>query len=171
VITLSTPPRLGPPTRAVRISYLTGEQADCTAGGTDTGWLGPASEDFDAYVASCRPVRRRWGVPFTTFWYVSGEHYLGSLAMRHELTPELLADGGHIGYHVSPAWRRQGHATRMLAAGLVEARRIGLTRVLLTCDPDNEPSKKVIVANGGRPDRTLGAELRYWIDLKPPGSA
>lgn len=51
----------------------------------------------------------------------------------------------------------------MLAAGLTEARRLGLTRVLLT----NEPSRKTIVANGGRPDETLGAELRYWIDLDP----
>jgi predicted acetyltransferase len=167
MITLAVPPRLGPPTAAVRVSFLTGEQTDCTADGRDTGWLGPASEDFDAYVASRQGVRQRWGVPFTTFWYVSGEHYLGSVAMRHELTPELFTDGGHIGYHVSPAWRRQGHATRMLAAGLIEARGIGLTRVLLTCDPANEASKKVILANGGRPDETLGADLRYWIDVAP----
>lgn len=94
---------------------------------------------------------------------MSGEHYLGTLAIRHELTPALLVVGGHLGYHVSPAWRRQGHATRMLAAGLTEARRLGLTRVLLT----NESSRKTIVANGGRPDETPGAELRYWIDLDP----
>jgi predicted acetyltransferase len=104
-------------------------------------------------------------VPFSTYWYVAGEHYLGAMAIRHELTPALLIDGGHIGYHVSPAWRRQGHATRMLAAGLDEARRLGLARVLLTCEPDNEASQKVIVANGGRPDEALGVELRYWIDL------
>lgn len=167
VITLSTSPRLGAPTASVRVSYLTGEQADCSASGIDTGWLGPASEDFDGYVASCQGVRQRWDVPFSTYWYVAGEHYLGTLAIRHELTPALLVEGGHIGYHVSPAWRRQGHATRMLAVGLAEARRLGLTRVLLTCDPDNEPSRKVIMTNGGRLDETLGAELRYWIDLDP----
>lgn len=165
MITLTAPPRLEAPTAAVRVSYLTGEQADCLASGFDTAWLGPASAGFDAYVASCRGVRRRWDVPFSTFWYVAGEHYLGTLVIRHELTPTLLADGGHIGYHVSPAWRRQGHATRMLAAGLAEARRLELTRVLLTFDPANEASRKVIVANGGLPDETLGAELRYWIDL------
>jgi predicted acetyltransferase len=52
----------------------------------------------------------------------------------------------------------------MLEAGLVQARRTGLGRVLLTCDPDNEPSIRVIIANGGYPDETLGDELRYWID-------
>ncbi|MFF5235374.1 GNAT family N-acetyltransferase [Dactylosporangium sp. NPDC000521] len=169
MITLNAAPRLAPPSGDVRVSFLTGEQADCTAGGIDTSWLGPASEDFDGYVAACRGVQRRWDVPFSTYWYVSGEHYLGTLVIRHELTAALLADGGHIGYHVSPAWRRQGHATRMLAAGLTEARQLGLTRVLLTCSPDNEASRKVIVNNGGRLDETLGAELRYWIDLGSTG--
>jgi predicted acetyltransferase len=165
VITLSAPPQLRPPVADVRVSFLTGEQADCTAGGIDTAWLGPASDDFDAYVASCQGVLHRWDVPFTTFWYVAGEHYLGTLVIRHALTPALLAEGGHIGYHVSPAWRRQGHATRMLAAGLIEARRLGLTRVLLTCDPANEASRKTILANGGRPAERLAGELRFWIDL------
>jgi predicted acetyltransferase len=164
-ITLGSEPRLGAPTAAVRLSFLTGEQADCVASGRDTGWLGAASADFDAYVSSCQGVRQRWGVPFSTFWYTSGEHYLGTLVVRHELTEKLLVDGGHIGYHVSPAWRRQGHATRMLAAGLAEARRLGLERVLLSCEPGNAASRKVIVANGGRPDRRLGEELRYWIEV------
>jgi predicted acetyltransferase len=52
----------------------------------------------------------------------------------------------------------------MLEAGIVQARRLGLRRVLLTCDPDNKPSIRVIIANGGYPDEKLGGELRYWID-------
>lgn len=165
MISLPEPPRLVPPTTAVRVSYLTGEQADCVCRGLDTDWLGPASENFDAYVADRRRVILRWGVPSSIFWYVSGEHYLGTLVLRHELSPELLVAGGHLGYHVVAPWGRKGHATRMLAAGLGEARRVGLTRVLLTCRPDNEPSRKVIVANGGRGDEVLGEELRFWIDL------
>ena len=153
------------PTTAVRVSYLTGEQADCLGRGLDTSWLEAASEDFGAFVADRRRVVLRWGVPSSIFWYVSGEHYLGTLVLRHELSSELLVAGGNIGYHVVLPWTRQGHATRMLTAGLAEARRIGLRRVLLTCRPDNEASKKVIVANGGRSDDVLGDELRYWIDL------
>lgn len=152
-----------PPTTDVRVSYLTGEQADCQLRGTDTDWLGPASEDFDKFVDVRRGVSVRWGVPSTIFWYVAGEHYLGTLVIRHELTSELHVDGGHIGYHVVAPWRRQGHATRMLANGLAEARTIGLQKVLLTCDPDNEPSRRVIVSNGGVQDETLGKELRFWI--------
>jgi predicted acetyltransferase len=166
MIHFDEPPRLVWPTAAVRTSYLVGEQADCLLRETPTDWLGPASEDFDAFVEVRRGVQTRWGVPSTIFWYVSGEYYLGTLVIRHELTPELLQAGGHIGYHVVAPWRRQGHATRMLAAGLVECERLGLDRVLLSCDPDNEASRKVILANGGVPDGRQRGEDRFWVTLQ-----
>ena len=165
VMTLVEPPRLLWPTTAVRESYLAGERADCLLRGTPTDWLGPASEDFDAFVEQRRGVRIRWDVPSTLFWYVSGEHYLGTLVIRHQLTPDLAEAGGHVGYHVVAPWRRQGHATRMLAAGLVECRRIGIYRVLLTCATDNEASRRVILANSGVPDGQARGEDRFWITL------
>ena len=166
MITLPEEPRLAWPTTAVRMSYLTGEQADCLLRGTDTKWLGPASEDFDAFVAERRGVLTRWDVPSTVFWYVSGEHYLGTLVVRHELTDELTDAGGHVGYHVVAPWRGQGHAKAMLAAGLAECRKLGLPRVLLTCTQDNGPSRRVILANGGQPDdRRESGEDRFWITL------
>jgi predicted acetyltransferase len=163
VILLPDPPRLSWPTEAVRTSYLVGEQADCLLRGTPTDWLGPASENFADFVASRRGVRIRWGVPSTLFWYVSGEFYLGTLVVRHQLTPDLAEVGGHVGYHVVAPWRRQGHATRMLAAGLAECRHLGIDPVLLTCDADNEPSRRVILANGGVPDGRSQGEDRFWI--------
>lgn len=169
MISLPEQPRLARPTTAVRTSYLTGEQADCLLRGTATEWLGPASEDFDSFVAARDHDSVRWEVMSTVFWYVAGEHYIGSLVVRHELTPKLFAEGGHIGYHVVAPWRRQGHATRMLAQGLKEAAARGISRVLLTCDPANEGSRRVIEANGGVPDAQLGSELRYWIDAPDQG--
>jgi predicted acetyltransferase len=165
VITLPEPPHLASPTTAVRMSFLTGELADCVVRETATDWLGPASEDFDAFVAARRGVVTHYGVPSTVFWYVSGEHYLAALVIRHQLTPELERVGGHIGYHVVSPWRRQGHATRMLAAGLGEARKLGLDRVLLTCASDNEWSRRVIIANGGIPDGFADGEDRFWITV------
>ncbi|TYK45009.1 GNAT family N-acetyltransferase [Actinomadura decatromicini] len=162
---LAQPPRLISPTTDVRESFLAGEWASCLEDGASTGWLEPAQDDFAAFVAERRGVRERWGVPCTTFWYVSGEQYIGTLIVRHALTPELAEAGGHIGYHVVPAWRRRGHATRMLAAGLAESRRLGLERVLLTCAADNEPSRRVIVANGGVPAGRVRGEDRFWIAL------
>jgi predicted acetyltransferase len=165
MIHLAEPPRLVRPTAAVRISYLVSEQADCLLEGTSSDWLGAASENFEEFVARQRGVLIRWGVPSTTFWYVSGEYYLGTLVVRHQLTPELAESGGHIGYNIVSAWRRQGHATRMLAEGLEECRRLGIDQVLLTCDPANEPSRKVILANGGVPDGRKQGQDRFWINL------
>jgi hypothetical protein len=96
----------------VRESFLAGERAACLLDGTPTGWLAPAFTDFEGFVfegfvAQRRGVQIRWDVPSTTFWYVSGQHYLGTLIVRHRLTPQLAEIGGHIGYHVVPPWRRQ----------------------------------------------------------------
>ena len=166
MIQLPETPRLVDPTTSVRTSYLVGELADCVARGTDTAWLGPASADFDAFVAERVGVRTRWEVPSTVFWYVAGEFYLGTLVVRHELTPQLTEIGGHIGYHVVTPWQRQGHATRMLAAALVRCRDdLGLDRVLVTCDHTNEPSRRAILANGGVSDTPVRGEDRFWIAL------
>jgi predicted acetyltransferase len=165
VIRLLEPPRLVAPITRVKTSYLVGEQADCLLRGSPTDWLDSASLDFESFVAAGRGVRRRWDVPTTMFWYVSRQFYLGTLVLRHELTEELADVGGHIGYHIIAPWRGQGHATRMLTDGLGKARRLGLSRVLLTCAPDNVASRRVIIANGGQPDGSRRGEDRFWIDL------
>jgi predicted acetyltransferase len=157
--------RLMWPTPVVRESYLAGELSHCLLEGWPTDWLGSAGADFDQFVARQRGTQTRWGVPSTMFWYVSGAYYIGTLMVRHELTPELAEVGGHIGYHVVPSRRQRGHATRMLAAGLAECHRLGLKRVLLTVSPGNEASHRVILANGGIPDGQARGENRFWITL------
>jgi predicted acetyltransferase len=48
------------------------------------------------------------------------------------------------------AWkRRRGYATAALRALLPEARALGLDHVEITTDSINEPSQRVILANGG----------------------
>jgi predicted acetyltransferase len=165
VIHLAEAPRLMWPTVTVRTSYLVGEQADCLLADTPTDWLGPASVNFTQFVAARRGVQTRWGVPSPIFWYISGDYYLGTLVVRHRLTPALAEAGGHLGYHVVAPWRRQGHATRMLAAGLTECRRLGIRQALLTCDPANEASRKVILSNGGVPHGRSRGEDRFWITV------
>ena len=134
------------------MSYLVGEQADCLLRGTPTEWLEAASDDFEGFVAVRRGVQVRWDVPSTVFWYVSGEYYLGTLVIRHQLTPELVKVGGHIGYHVVAPWRGRATPPGCWPPGLAQCRDLGLARVLLTCAADNEPSRRVILANGGIPD-------------------
>jgi predicted acetyltransferase len=126
---------------------------------------------FAAFVARLRadPLpetpRPDWKVPQTTLWWVDGAEFVARLAIRHSLTPALRLMGGHIGYDVRPSRRREGHASRMLAAALPIAAGLGLDRALLTCDVDNTASQKVIEKNGGVLFEEDADKRRYWITL------
>jgi predicted acetyltransferase len=92
------------------------------------------------------------------------DEYVGSLALRHELTEFLLREGGHIGYSVRPSARRRGHAREALRLALPLAREeVGLDRVLVTCRESNEASRRVIEANGGVYEDSRNGTRRYWI--------
>lgn len=102
-------------------------------------------------------------------WIVEGDEVLGGIALRHELDDFLLRVGGHIGYGVRPSARRRGIASWALGRMLDEARRLGLGRVLVTCEVDNAASARTIMRNGGVlediRDTELGTVRRYWITL------
>jgi hypothetical protein len=105
-------------------------------------------------------------------WYIDGVTYLGTVYLRHRLTPLLTRRGGQIGYQVAPRHRRQGHATAMLAAALAYCRdTLGLIRVLVTCAESNTASRRVVEANGGELENTLDGECWYWIAIPAVTSA
>lgn len=124
-------------------------------------WHDP--EVFAEYVSRVQSLTPDPIALCTTLWYVDGDHYLGRLAIRHELTPPWGRFIGHIGYDVRPGERRRGHATAMLRAALPYAYGFGLDPVLITCDATNHPSRKVIEACGGRFADQLEDKLRYWV--------
>ena len=159
-------PQLIAPTPAVRASYIAGEGADVPWNEPVPEWLDQAETDFDGFVARRREVRELWDVPITELWYVDGETYLGTLVIRHRLTPLLRCEGGHIGYNIVSAHRRRGHATAMLAESFRYCRALGLKRLLVTCDSHNIGSQRVIEANGGRLRQEEGGIRRYWIILR-----
>jgi len=138
-----------PPTTRVRDSYLAGETEAAIEEGLSADWLQAAAADFASFVERRRTVRERWGVPVTELWFVDGSDYLGTVIIRHYLTPALEREAGHIGYHVVPGHRRRGHATQMLAQALGVCQQLGLGQVLVTCAVDNLGSRRVIEANGG----------------------
>lgn len=105
-------------------------------------------------------------VPATFFWVFDDtdpDTYLGSLAIRHSLTPFLLEVGGHIGYSVRPTARRRGVATAALRLALPHAAAVGVDPALVTCDVDNVASARVIEANGGVLEDVRGDKRRYWV--------
>jgi len=109
-------------------------------------------------------------VPSTFLFAFAGNSIVGRASIRHALNPFLERFGGHIGYVVVPEYRRQGYATAILRQALQIARqKLGLTRVLLTCDDDNVGSIRTIEKNGGvlenivtGPEGARG-KRRYWI--------
>jgi predicted acetyltransferase len=102
-------------------------------------------------------------VPCTSWWWVEGDAYLGRIALRHRLNDHLLLEGGHIGYDVRPTARRRGHATAMLGAVLSVAHGMGIDPALLTCDANNEPSRRTIEGHGGGLEDEREGKLRYWV--------
>jgi predicted acetyltransferase len=79
------------------------------------------------------------------------------------MIPPVLAEAGLIGYDVAPKARRHGHGTAMLRAALPIARKLGFDRALITCDPDNVGSRRVMENNGGIFECERNGKLRYWV--------
>lgn len=96
---------------------------------------------------------------------------VGMIDLRHRFNDFLAEYAGNIGYSVHPEERRKGYAKWMLAHVLPEAKKLGLARVLVTCDDDNAGSRRTIEANGGVFERTTWLESdqvtlrRHWIEL------
>jgi predicted acetyltransferase len=106
-------------------------------------------------------------------WIWDGD-FCGSIGFRwrpgtEDLPPHVL---GHIGYAVTPWKQGRGCATQALALILPEVWAQGMAYVELTTEPDNLPSQRVILSNGGRlvgrfhkPESYGGGEtLRFRID-------
>ena len=102
----------------------------------------------------------------------SDDRVVAMIQIRHYFNEYLEKYAGHIGYSVRPRERRKGYGTEQLRLALGFCREtLGLDRVLITCEPDNEGSRRTILANGGVYESTVhepGEDIdleRYWIAL------
>ena len=131
---------------------------------------------FEAFVETLHQQEKGFDLPpgylpGSTFWLVKDERkILGAINIRHGLNDELRRVGGHIGYGIRPSERRKGYATLMLRLGLEEARKLGISKALLTCGKSNIASATVMRNNGAvldSEDHVDGRDIqRYWITLQ-----
>ena len=130
--------------------------------------------DFDKYLASLdRKVATTDRVPSSTYFLLDQDRnrLLGAVNIRHCLNDALKHKGGHIGDGIRPSERKKGYATEIIRLALLECKRLGLDKVLMTCDKDNIGSAKSITNNGGLLDSEFVDERgvvcqRYWIRLE-----
>ena len=129
-------------------------------------------EDFAYYLEHLEYKEPQEGlVSDSTFFCFDEKRNLmvGAGNIRHDLNDYLLKYGGHIGDGIRPSERRKGYATEMIRLALEECRKLGLTRVLMTCDKNNIGSAKSIIRNGGILENEVLEEgsikQRYWIAL------
>jgi predicted acetyltransferase len=113
--------------------------------------------------------------PAHDFWISDGE-FCGRISFRFERGVKDLdpTSYGHVGYSIVPWKQRRGYATQALRQVLAVAHDEGFARVQITCDDDNEGSRKVILANGGVPDGTYShharpghCKLSFWVPTRP----
>lgn len=129
--------------------------------------------DFDNYLENLERKEESDGlVPDSVFFCLDCDRniFVGAVDVRHYLNENLSVTGGHIGDGVRPSERRKGYATAMIGLALDECRKLGIRRVLMTCDKDNIGSAKSIINNGGVLENEVineegVPEQRYWIEL------
>lgn len=128
--------------------------------------------DFENYVEALNkeitsPSEGR--TPSTTYFCYdeSLDKMVGAVQIRHELNEILFKVFGHIGDGVRPSFRGQGIGTKMLELALIECKKLGIEKVLISCLESNIPSRKHIMKNGGVLENTVEHDgqvfERYWI--------
>lgn len=104
----------------------------------------------------------RW-VPSSLLVAEDGDGSLvGRVSVRWELNDVLRHVNGHVGYAVRPAFRRRGHARRMLRGALALLHARGVASALVTCGASNTGSAAVI--------RSCGGVLRDRVDRRFDGA-
>lgn len=105
------------------------------------------------------------------WWLMTENEIIGTARLRLFLEgSEEEDEHGHIGYDISPKFRKQGYGYELLKYMLKKAEERNFKKVLLTCTADHVASQKIIMFHGGELDKIIWGEdgwiKRYWIQLK-----
>jgi predicted acetyltransferase len=99
------------------------------------------------------------------------DRIIGAINVRWNLPENMKQFGGNIGYGIRPTERRKGYNKINLYLGLMEAQKLGLDQVMLSCEVSNLGSAKTMQALGGKLERTEVDPSDgiltsvYWFDV------
>lgn len=128
-------------------------------------------EDLIDFIENDKIHWKKWLESYLYF-LVENEEILWALRLRINMkwvNWEMILEERwwHIWYWIAPKHRKKWYATIMLKLALIEAKKLWLEKVLLTCDIDNIWSNKTILKNWWVFERLSDDWAnRYWIDLK-----
>lgn len=74
---------------------------------------------------------------------------IGYCDLRMGMNPELRILG-QVGYHINEKYRGHHYALKACRMLFECAKEVGMKELLITCNPDNIPSRKTLEALGGR---------------------
>lgn len=136
-------------------------------------------ENFESFVSDLNENRRHLHLPFedwvepvpeTILWMVKENEFIGNFNIRHRLNWHLEKWGGHINFLIRPSMRGKGFGKKILRKGMPCACFLGVDKVLITVDPENESAVRTVESVGAKfEDETQETEQfpprrRYWLD-------
>ena len=83
-------------------------------------------------------------IPHITYWIIEDEKYIGSVNIRLGLSEQLQEYGGVCGVVIVPEYRGKGNGIKVLKLALKKMKELKISPVILTCEEDNEPSKRTL---------------------------
>lgn len=140
------------------------------------GSLDKALDDYNSFLQKCNKFKNKELISENlstqnTFLLYVDNRLIGTTQLRHELKGKLLDHGGNIGYFIRPCERGKGYGNKILELAILEAKKYGLDKVLVTARIENITSNNVIKKNGGILENTFydadsnNTYNRYWIKL------
>ena len=138
-----------------------GEQEWCAA-------VNEAQINFPSYIgrlhdeAIGKGISSDWA-PTSHFWFMANGRLIGTLRIRHYLTPAVEERAGHIGYDISPFHRGLGYGHQILALAIDKIRELGIREALAICDQNNAPSKRILEKAGGVITKIKNGEIWYIL--------